>query len=320
MISGFLMMNTLFRQDEKTRLANNSTAQFVFRKYCGVFLPLLFSAISGFLIYELLVYPDPKQDTFLKIPQLFFEILPMQTLGFKAFYSTGVSWYLSALLIGVALLHPMAKRNPERFAYTVCPTAALLGYGFLCYNGGHLDQPCTWFLGFVNSGIVRSISGLCAGCVLFVLCRKTDPTKKVSILPRIGFSALALIGWYCLYCDIANKKLVRTEHDFFLAAILFAVLYLELSEKTMLSFVFRHRWTKVLSTISRYVFLNHYAWSRYFIIKHKNLTAEEALPWYLLCIATSSVVVWLLTCLVKLAIRGIQKIKTKKSDKELSAV
>jgi len=310
MISGFLMMNTIYSQKKELLLEENSTARFVFKKYSALFFPLLYSAISGFLIYEKLIGLNPAQPVQEKIPYLLFEIFPLQVAGFQAFYATGVSWYLSAMFLGLALIHPFAKRNPERFAYTVCPPTVLLCYGFLCFQGSNLDLPCTWFLGYINSGLIRGIAGLCAGCLLFVLAKKSTEQNKSSLLSRFGFSLLAFAGWFFFFQSITNEKLLRTSHDYITTAVLFGVLYLELSQKTLLSLVFRHRWTGALSTISSYVFMNHYPWAQYFLNRFPNASWKKVLPWFLLCVAVSSVAVFVLTQLSELILKKLRALKS----------
>ena len=313
MISGFLMMNSLFAQTQETILKENSSARFVFKKYSAIFLPLLFSAISGFLIYELLVITDATEPIIQRIPYLLFEIFPLQVVGFEAYYATGVSWYLSALFLGIAIIHPLAKRNPERFAYTVCPPVILLFYGFLCFKLKNLNVPCVWLLDFINSGLIRGIAGLCAGCLLFVLSKNSNKAKKITLIPRILYSVLALAVWFFFFQSITNKDLIQTTHDFITTAALFGALYLELSQKTILSLIFRHRWTSILSTVSTYVFMNHYAWAQYFLTLYPNSTWQEVLPWYLLCTAVSSCAVALLTFIVRFTAKKLKSIPVNRS-------
>ena len=47
MITGFLMMGSLYRQKDAVELPPDGTAKFVFRKYKAIFLPLLFPLSVG---------------------------------------------------------------------------------------------------------------------------------------------------------------------------------------------------------------------------------------------------------------------------------
>ena len=105
---------------------------------------------------------------------------------------------------------------------------------------------------------------------------------------------------------------VRSINDFIITAALFFALYLDLSGKTFLSVIFRHKWVGVLSTISSYVFMNHYAWAQYFVIHYPDASWKQTLPWYLLCVAVSSAAVMLATFVTRLVIR-----KIKNSAKEV---
>ncbi len=307
MISGFLMMNTVSRQSNTELSKNDSTALFVLKKYAAIFLPLLFSAVCGFVIYEFLVFDHSLWTAVKKLPYLLFEVFPLQVAGFGAYHTTGVTWYLSALFLGLAIIHPFAKRDPERFAFTVCPPAVLLIYGFLCYRGADLDMPCTWLSDFVNSGLLRGIAGLCAGCILYVFVKRAENKQGGSVLSRVGFSVLSLIGWAYFFLSITKDGWVRSANDYIATAILFGVLFLELSGKTFLSVILRHKWVGVLSTISSYVFMNHYAWAQYFVAHYPDTSWHQTLPWYLLCVAASSAAVMLATFVTRLVIRKIKK-------------
>ena len=121
MITGYLMMASLCRKSAEIGESPYGTAKFVFRKYRSVLFPLLFSALIGFVVYEALIYEHPLDFTAERVPLLLFEVLPLQMAGFEGMWTTGVSWYLSAMLLGVAILHPLAKKDPLRFGSTWAP-------------------------------------------------------------------------------------------------------------------------------------------------------------------------------------------------------
>ncbi len=311
MISGYLMMRSLHKARRDDMCAPDGTARFVLHKYATIFLPLLFSAISGFLIYECLIYENSLELMLEKAPLLLYEIFPLQVAGFRAYYATGVSWYLAALFLATALLHPFAKKDPERFAYTVCPLIVFLGYGLLCVQTQKLDVPDSWFLGVISSGLLRGVAGVSAGCLLYALVARAKQKPSPTRLTRVLFTVLELSLWLFILLCMNEEKYVRTVIDYVALAAIFAVLYIALAERSVFSLFICRKWTGVLSTCSTYMFMNHYAWNQYFKNMHPEKTLQETLPWYLLCVAVSSLAAWVLTRLTE---RGVAYIKSRRGQ------
>ncbi|MBQ2999612.1 MAG: hypothetical protein IJD64_04045, partial [Clostridia bacterium] len=138
MISGYLMYSSLRKHREQAELPD-STAKFIWYKYRSIFLPLFFSVISGFIVAEFILLPPMEIEKLRDIPLLLFEIFPLQIAGSKGRLTTGVSWYISAMLLAMAILHPLFKKKPEHMAYSFCPITSLLIYGFLMATYGNLD-------------------------------------------------------------------------------------------------------------------------------------------------------------------------------------
>ena len=312
MITGYLMMTSLTRKRGDGEDAPDSTAKFVFRKYTAIFFPLLFSAISGTLIYEFLIYKDTVEEAIRKIPLLLFEVFPAQNAGFSGFWATGVSWYLAAMLLSIAILHPFVKKNPLRFAYTAAPVISILVYGLLCHQMKSLSVPNSWIYDLVNTGLLRGIAGISMGCVLYALISRS--TQKVSPGMRIFGTVAALAGFWYLFRVIMDEKQVRTTKDFILVAVIFGILYVCLSGKTVFSLLPSNAISKAFATVSTYIFLNHYAWCRYFHTRFPERDKTELVGWFLLCVAVSSLVAWGLTTLANLLVKKVKEAKKRKAE------
>ena len=307
MITGFLMMSSMTKATDVEEVLPDSTARFVLRKYSSIFFPLLFSALIGFFAYE---YPVEY------LPRLLFEVFPMQMAGLDGLWVTGVSWYLSAMLLSVAILHLAAKKNPEQFGYSVAPILCVLSYGLLCLQIGHLDVSDTWIFDFLNAGILRAVAGMSAGFVLFLLVKRSK--KEISPVMRGVYSVLEIGGWAGLiYFICASKeqyvgRYTRTSNDFIVVALIFGLLYLAFSGKTVLALVGSRKITGVLATASTYIFLNHYYWKMIIRNRYATVSVGKLLPLYLLMIALSSVLAWGLTEITYLLIRKLKKVKNGK--------
>ena len=139
-----------------------------------------------------------------------------------------------------------------------------------------------------------------------VLRAKTELTLKA----RACYTVLELAALCYLFRSMMTADFYRTGHDFVMVAVLFGILYLALSEKSLIAHYCKHRYTKILATWSTYIYLNHYAWNIYFKnVLPTNKSPLQLLPWYLLCVAASCTVAWSLSALCKF---GCKKIAQKK--------
>ena len=309
MISGYLMFRSLQKENARDELPD-MTARFVFNKYKTLFLPLLFSAISGLLIYDLLVYPIPLSETLRDVPLLTFEVFPLQCAGFKARYTTGVSWYISAMLIATAILHPFMRKSPKKVAYTVCPTLSILIYGFLRATFGHLGVTSVWALDLFNSGLLRAIAGLSAGFLLGALLQRVEgwePPMRYKLL----LSALEFLGLVGLILAMSDETLAYGPYDLVLMVLQFGILWIALSGKAWHTRYISGKYTKFLSDASLYLFLNHVAWCAYFDQNYPSVEEKiQALPWAILFVASSCLIVWTLTSLTFLLKKKSKQKKT----------
>lgn len=304
MISGYLMYASLMKNKELAELPE-STAKFIWNKYRSFFLPLLFSALGAVLVNEAILSPPMNLDTLQDLPLLLFEIFPMQSAGFPGWWATGVSWYLSAMLLAMALLHPLFKKKPEHMAYSFCPIAALLIYGFVNETYGHLGVIMQWPLGLVSAGLLRAIAGICVGFFLGALLRR-DLEHTPSLGVRLLLSLLELFGILAVIFIVSREELAQGPYDVIVVALLFGILLIALSGKAWHTPHLRWKHSSILSEMSLYLFLNHAPWCFYF--RKQYSTMEEALrlfPKVLLCTIISSVTVWGAVTLTRYLIKKV---------------
>ncbi len=307
MISGFLMMNSVYRAKERGDDRADSTFRFVLHKYKIIFLPLLFAALLAFTLYSTVVYHYPFTTAMRKLPYLVFEIFPLQVAGFTAYYATGVSWYLAAMLLSMAILHPFAKRNVDQFCYTLAPLIAIFCYGWICINWGQLDRGSAWIMGLINSGMLRGLAGISAGSLLYALTqRKESEEARRSMLSRSLYTVVELALWAWILCTILTKELSHTTMDFVVVAAFFAALYIALGQKSLFALFINHKWTGVLSTCSTYMFINHCVWSRCIKKFFPDREPLSVIHWYFLGVAGCCLLTFGLTKLTEYLVRRVK--------------
>lgn len=288
MISGYFLMKSLKRSDDSLPLGEQ-TVRFVIHKYKAIVFFLIPSAIIGCIAY-IFILPRDTESVIMQATLMLFEMIPLQTAGYSGFFATGVAWYLSALLISSMIVFPMAKKLKTTFSVWLAPLIAILGYGFLMTTFGNFDVPNSWILGLVNSGIIRALAGLSAGCFLYEISVRLED-KKPSACARVTLTVLEIVGWG--YCVFVMNQYPRSIYDAAVVFIMFALLLIGINRYSYLTYLIQFPFTKHLATVSTIVYLNHYYWSQIIVKKFPELPTEKSLPLYFGLIAASSVAVYI---------------------------
>jgi len=248
MISGFFMMRSIKRQ-KKERSLGADTVHFIAHKYSALLQFLLPSVIVAEIVMES-ISAKPALQIVKEIPLLFFEIVPLLSLGYKGVHVIGISWYLSAMLIALAILYPLCKKFKENFILCFGIPAVLMIYGFLSHVNIHLAVPM-WLDDFpVPTGILRGIAGCLAGCILYE-CSERISNKKLTGSGRVLLIALEMCGY--IYFFYVIQKYPKSNYDYLLVFLLFGLLLVGISGITGLSKYYSTSKTSVLGTYLQYI-------------------------------------------------------------------
>ena len=155
----------------------------------------------------------------------FWELTLVKMSGLFTHGIDGAMWYLSAMLLGMAILYPLLRTKRDLMTHLVCPLLALFLYGYLCQAEGHPRDPIVW-LGLCYKGLVRAIAGLCTGVVICVaVCRlkRFSPSG----LTKTG-NALAIgVQLLCLLLTIRYMaEQEPSEYDYFYMFLLMVLVLL----------------------------------------------------------------------------------------------
>lgn len=144
----------------------------------------------------------------------FWELTLVKMSGLFTHGIDGAMWYLSAMLLGMAILYPLLRTKRDLMTHLVCPLLALFLYGYLCQAEGHPRDPIVW-LGLCYKGLVRAIAGLCTGVVICMAVRRLKRFSP-SGLTKTG-NALA-IGAQLLCLLLTIRYMAEqepSEYDYF---------------------------------------------------------------------------------------------------------
>ncbi len=295
MITGYFMMNAVYKSQAKD--TGRDTLKFITHKFSSFFLPLLFSALIAFAT---LIITDnyTMQDLVFRSMYLLSEIIPLQITGLKSFAPTGVSWYLSSMMISLLILYPIAKKAGSKFTRIVCPLLIMFIYGALCSKYANLNTIVDLFYGLpVYTGLLRGIAGICTGCIIFE-CVKATEHHKASLFGKICFAGIEIICFVII--TLYMFFFPKIETDYFILPVFFVLLYCLFGRKSLLSENISFRFSKHLSTASLLIYLNHNYWN-YFIMKTmKEHSLATKFGAYFLMIICSCLIVQAATLLTRI--------------------
>lgn len=259
-VSGFLMARSVSGQVQREGLnpdcrsgsLGDDTLRFLWRKVKG-FLPyhLIFSAMA-LVVYLLWRPANLLQSLILKLPGLFF----LQRTGLPGAESiVVVEWYLSSMLLAMAILYPLCKRYGRTFSRLAAPLCGFLILGYLGQTVGGLSGTSTWNVFTYNCNL-RAVSELCLGIACYEVC------QAIKDVPFSGWqrALCSLIegGGYlvalCYTCSDAESK-----YDFYILLLLCVTITLTFSRKGLLgeSRLFDNRFCYLLGGVSLPIYMCH---------------------------------------------------------------
>lgn len=303
MISGYLMMNSINRDKNSNKCLGLSTIEFLVKKYINLLPVLIPSALLGYIVYSI---RDGRTliDFFKRMPLLLFDIIPLREAGFNGIYVLGISWYLSAMFLSLAMLYPLCRKFQQSFTLTICPLIAILIYGFLSHSYGHLAIASMYIDGIaVNAGLLRGLAGSSLGILLYEICQKV-PAKGVTQLGRTIFTLIELIS--SLYLFYSMHFLAKSSYDYVCVFVIWLLLLIGISGISATSLLLAPKWSRYCRTWSTLIVLNHCYWRDFLpkLLGDQYVTTNQIIIYFALVIC-SCIIVYLLSKIVRLLMNKI---------------
>ncbi len=169
-------------------------------------------------------------------------------------------WYVSAMLIAMAVLYPVARRFGETFNRLIAPLIAVFIYGFLNNTAdGTIAGPATWVV-FTTKGLLRGFAAISLGCTAFSLSGLLSGSgwKERPGVRRLATAAeWVLYGAFLGYLWEGHDRSV----DYVFILLLFAAVSLSFSGLTLSDRLLDNRAVYWLGEFSYDLFLCHGFWS-----------------------------------------------------------
>ena len=224
------------------------------RKFLRIFAYLYPASILSHAISQFLNYSPRTLSSNLRLTVT--ELLNVDMLGFPAYRSTQMSWYLSAMLFVCFLIYPVLCKKREFFCKYAAPILSLTLYGIAVKTGGSVRGievgPVTW-QSFLYRGMLRAVAGISLGCVAYELKVYFDSLVDHE---RPLLAAFEIFG-YALFFSHGFFHPKWDNRDFLVLLPLLLSISLSFSENSVLRRFFRHPFFNWLGAFSFPIYLMH---------------------------------------------------------------
>lgn len=199
-VSGYLFAVSVMKKKEPydVNTIGSETASFIFKKIYGLWFFFIFAAVLRFAA-DTLYLGAGKTFGSPEFPTLILNLFFGNMSGMPTYDPIAPSWYISAMLIAMAVLYPIFRKKKDLFISLIAPLVAFMLYGIMMHRDGHLTGPTYWY-DFVYKGVVRAFAGICLGCLVYRVSQKmkTNPIltqsgdKVPHILSAVEIAAVVL--------------------------------------------------------------------------------------------------------------------------------
>ena len=132
----------------------------------------------------------------------------------------GPAWYLMAIVLAMAVLYPLMRKNKDVFLHILAPLVSIFLFGWFSQVYGQLSGPDTYMYG-ISIRLLRAIAGICLGCVIYLLCQRLRSLsfKRVRLI-RVMATAVELLAVVLIFAASVRHRVGQTD---FLCVLLEAV-------------------------------------------------------------------------------------------------
>ena len=299
--SGFLFARSLSRIEYKKETLMTDSFGFMKKKFLSIFPYHFFFFLA---CYISLIVLSPSLSTavtqlFKSIPDLFM----MQMSGISNMDMLRYEWYISAMLIVMFILTPIAIKYRKAFLYYLCPIVFVLLTGWLYRQKHDINFSSQWN-GFCFMGVLRAAAEICLGCICYAVYEK----KLFDRLPK----ALLLITEFGIYAFILlySCKYFTKVNDYAVLFLTAPAVTISFSEKSSLRFL-NNRFIYYLGRLSLPIYLSQ-LFVRQFIEPIKGFSPAVHTVIYVAAVIAVSIVSMLLT---DIAVKLIKNVSAKRREK-----
>ena len=296
LVSGYLMMATIERAESRESslsLARESGA-FLFRKFKSVYPEIAIAYIAASICVSL-VAVRPFLDV---VTDSWTDLFLISSTGLRMETVNGVTWYISSMLICMAILYPLLRKYKSMMVRIVLPLLVLLVLGYMKQNLGSPRNPTEW-LGFTFRGNMRAFAEIGLGVLCYFAAKKVKQIQ-FKMLGKILLTAVE-VSIYISYVWYMSTTPVSMR-DYLHLFLLCVAVIISFSAQGVGANLFNNRFFAFLGKYSLSLYLGHVFFASYLHELFPFLTAwryRYQLLFYLFAAFATAAVVFLISNLLR---------------------
>lgn len=165
--SGYLMARSIAKSPSSGCNLPNETFAFL-KKKIGTFFPYMVFSFCTCLLAKSLYFHPTFIELLKQLANGLPELLLLKSSGAVTNLVNGPTWYLSAMVLSMAVLYPLLLKYGKNFRQLLCPLLALFIMGYLQLKYHHFRTPDT-VDAFLYKGTIRGFAELCLGVTCYEL-------------------------------------------------------------------------------------------------------------------------------------------------------
>lgn len=232
LVSGYLLMSSVMEKKHKGGADSLSQETFSFLKHkIKSLYPEVAVAWGAAFAFTCVACQYGVKDVLKRFLNCCLELFLLFSFGLPDKTVNGVTWYLSSILIAMAILYPLLRKYPTAMKYLVMPLSALYLLGWMCLADGHPRDPTKW-IGWTYKGNLRAMAELELGVLCFFAAKKIRRipfNRGAKILLTVVECGCYIINVLYMFYETPSRR------DIFFIALLCLGICLSFSGQTLLS-------------------------------------------------------------------------------------
>lgn len=222
-LSGFLMMKSISKMDDKYENLGIETAQFIKKKYLSLCPEMIISWIIG-AVATAIVGKYTFEAVFDTFCEGIWELGLLTMTGIKISFINDAVWYLSSMLLCMAIIYPILRKYKTTAKLVIIPIVTFLIYGYFIMQTHSIRAPFK-LLGFTYRGNLRAFADLGVGIMAYQVT-EVFKEKKLTVFSKLLLTIVKYTGVISLVAYMYCYRKPKLGYDMFLIFIIAIIICL----------------------------------------------------------------------------------------------
>ena len=253
-VSGYLLMASIYRLPERKEPLGVETGRFMLRKFKSFYPEVAVAFVIGFIVKLIL------EDTTLQLmwEKTFHHAFLLNMTGIGIWNTHGEFWYISSMLLCMMILYPLIRKYPKAMTRVVLPLVAILIMVFFFVKKTNPRGPLSWW-SVTYKGNLRALAEISIGACLFPLAQRL----KTVNFSKLGRILLAVAEWACYIAVFEYMRLQRASQLDYVYLVVYAVaIFISFSQQGIDAGWFQKPIFFFLGKVSFPLYLAHNCWAK----------------------------------------------------------